>query len=381
MSRLRFLCFCLFGCGAVISEGPNLKKDAGTFEESRSDAGLMDSGFLPPISPGDAGGSDAAVLFDAGVAIPDAGDSGTAMPDAGIDVGTEGDGKFDIGPNYTADPNFNAKAGVPKGKIYAFQMDANRSTIFRGNFMRNVWVYVPKQYVNGTAAPLMVVQDGVYQYSSLSVVLDNLISQRKLPAMVVIFINPGDANGAQRNLEYDRVSDDYVRFIETEVLPQILSNSAIKADYPQLSVTSNPEGRAALGCSSGAAAAFTMAWFRPDLYHRVVSYSGTFVAQFNTPQYPLGAWEYHARVIAQTPQKPLRVFLEVGENDLNLNAERGNMYNDWVKANRDMFSALNAKGYHTRFLFAKAQGHCDDKQYRQELPNSLVWVWRGYPIP
>jgi enterochelin esterase-like enzyme len=177
------------------------------------------------------------------------------------------------------------------------------------------------------------------------------------------------------------MSDRYSRFITTEVFPAVESLAAIRQDYSQFSLTSDPDGRAAYGCSSGGAAAFTMGWFTPEQFHRIVTYSGTFTdQQANTSpedtEYPLGAWEYHNRLIAESDPKPLRVFLQVGENDII----RDETHN-WVLANQRMAEALAAKGYHYRFLFSRGALHCDSRVRRETLPETLRWVWRGYVAP
>jgi enterochelin esterase-like enzyme len=357
--------------GEAIDAGP---RDAGGSDASLPDAGEDDAGAA------DAGAPDAGV--DAG--IPDAGpaiDAGAPVYDAG----TVGDGKFTIGPTYSNDPDSSPKAGVPKGKVYAFTMSSSTSAIFpgvTGAYTRAVSVYVPSQYVDGTAAPFMVVQDGQGYVGRVRDALDNLIAERRVPPVVAILINPGpgDGRGSERGYEYDTVSEDYTRFIETEVLPIVPQRPDLKADHPNLRFTSDPEGRASMGCSSGGAAAFTMGWFRPDLYRRILTFSGTFVNQAPTAAYPASAWEYHQHLIAQTPFKPLRVHLEVGQNDLNLDANFGDMQHDWVKANNAMFAALNAKGNHVRYLFAQGAGHCDGRVFGQTLPTALEWLWRGYPL-
>ena len=135
-----------------------------------------------------------------------------------------------------------------------------------------------------------------------------------------------------------------------------------------------------MGCSSGAAAAFTMAWFRPDLFRRVIAYSGTFVAQQDEdgPEarpYPLGAWEYHSgmKLIQASTPKPLRVFTHVSENDLRAHDPEDTHHN-WVMAGRRMAAALDAKGYHHRFLFSLGTRHCDRRVFEQTLADTLVWV-------
>ncbi|KYF71886.1 alpha/beta hydrolase [Sorangium cellulosum] len=195
----------------------------------------------------------------------------------------------------------------------------------------------------------------------------------RLPKLIGVFINPGpgDGPGSERGLEYDTVSDAYVNFIETEVLP------GIEADHG-VTFTDDPEGRASFGCSSGGAAAFTMGWFRPDLYRRILTYSGTFVNQHPDDEYPHGAWEYHENLIRTSKRKPLRVFLQVGEHDLGASRPATDLHN-WVSANRNMARELAAKDYHYRFVFARDARHCDSGVITQTLPETLLWLWRGYP--
>ena len=167
----------------------------------------------------------------------------------------------------------------------------------------------------------------------------------------------------------------YAEFVESEVLPLVESQCNVK-------LTKDPDARATMGCSSGASCALIMAWYHPDLYHRVLSFSGTFVNQqwpYN-PETPHGAWEFHEHLIANTPPKPLRIWMEVGDRDLfNPNIMRDNMH-DWVVANENTAKALAAKGYHYQFTFARNAGHCDGSMKGQLLPEALEYVWQGYPI-
>ena len=222
--------------------------------------------------------------------------------------------EFTNGPDYTPAPETMVRTNVPHGQLYEFTMDSHESRLYPGiaktqpgivPYQRKVCVYVPQQYVAGTPAPLIVAQDGMGYTGLLPVVLDNMIADHRLPAMVAVMINSGggDAQGSERGLEYDTISGKYAEFVETEVLPRI------EKDYG-VTFTKDPEGRATMGCSSGAAAAFTMAWFRPDLYHRVLSYSGTYVNQ-QSPTNPAslhGAWEYHEHLIPGSDRKPLRIW-------------------------------------------------------------------------
>jgi len=245
---------------------------------------------------------------------------------------------------------------------------------------RIITVYVPSQCVPGTPAPFIVTHDGPRLGQPdmlLPHVLDNLIAQHRLPAMIAIMIanGGGDAQGSERGLEYDTMSGKLAEFIESEVLPLVEKNCQVK-------LTKDPEGRAAMGGSSGGAAALEMAWFHPEWYHRVIAYSGTFVNQqwpFN-PETPDGAWDFHEKLIPQSAPKPIRIWMEVGDHDLmNPNVMRDNMH-DWVAANHRMATVLRSKGYHYQYVLALNAGHVDRAVRTQTLPEALEYVWRGYSI-
>jgi len=287
------------------------------------------------------------------------------------------DGDFTIGPDYTNAPELTVREGVPKGVVHAFILKSEDSKIYtglNGPYQRGVWVYVPSQYVPGTPAPFIVVQDGKGYTNRLVPVLDNLIHEHRLPVMIAVMINSGggDGKGSERGLEYDTVSGQYAMFIETEVLPKI------EKDY-HVKFTADPNGRAAMGGSSGAACAFTMAWFHPELYRRVLSYSGTFVNQ-QSPENPAslhGAWEYHEHLIPQSEVKPIRIWMQVGDHDLGWNRDEASLHN-WVLANNRMAAALKAKGYQYEYWFCRGAGHVDRKAVGQTLPEALSWLWQGY---
>ena len=233
-------------------------------------------------------------------------------------------------------------------------------------------VYVPKQYVPGTAAAFIVGADGPDR--ALFTALDNLIAQRRVPVMIAISIGngSGDAQGSERGLEYDTMSGLYAEFVEKEVLPLVEKQAKVK-------LTKDPDGRATMGGSSGGSAALIMAWYHPELYHRVLTYSGTYVNQQwpPNPETPHGAWEFHEHLIPNSPAKPLRIWMEVSDRD---NLITRDDYHDWVLANENMAKVLAAKGYHYQFVFARNAGHTDRAVKQQTLPEALEYVWQGYPI-
>jgi len=323
------------------------------------------------------------------------------LPD-GANAPANADGNFILGPTHNPAPETTAREGVPQGAVFTFIMESSESKIYPGiareagtfgkpdpadpakllvttshpaAYSRRVTVYVPKQYVSGTAAPFIVGADGPDR--ALFTALDNLIAERRVPAMIAISIGngSGDAQGSERGLEYDTMSGLYAEFVEKEVLPLVEKQYNVK-------LIKDPEGRATMGGSSGGSCALIMAWYHPELYHRVLTYSGTYVNQqwpWN-PQSPHGAWEFHERLIPNTPAKPLRIWMEVGDRDLfNPNSMRDGMH-DWVVANENMAKVLAAKGYHYQFVFARSAGHTDRAVKQQTLPEALEYLWQGYPV-
>jgi iron(III)-enterobactin esterase len=319
------------------------------------------------------------------------------------------DGDFRIAPPYVADPAFTMKPDVPKGRVIRFTMNSAESKLFptapvgraggpgggpaagapaeppqHQTFQRQVAVYVPAGYVPNTPSPFIVVQDERWfvpedapaaadgkprtDLPFMPVMLDNLIHEKRIPPIVAVLLSPGP--GGQRTIEYDTVSDRYVNFVETEVLPRITRDH-------QVAFTKDPDGRAAFGESSGAAAALTMAWLHDDLYRRVISYSGTFVALQRNATAPNGGWDFHQTFIPNAPRKPLRIWLHVSENDIGANAPVEQMRN-WVAANIRMAAALKAKGYGYQFVFSEASGHVERSVEMQTMPEAFEWVWKGY---
>lgn len=314
--------------------------------------------------------------------------------------GTEGDGHFVIGPDYKIDPDLTDR-GNPRARAFEFSMRLAKSKIFPGDDRtldprkpvrqeRKIFVYIPAAYKDGAKAPILITLDGPSRLNLVRNALDNLTistdPNRKLPAFIVIAVENGgnDGKGSERGLEYDTMSDRFARFINEEVLPAVLNNSEITAAYPKIAFTENPWGKAAMGCSSGGAAALSMGWFRPDLFRRLITYSGTFVDQQDDdapeePRFPLGAWEYHSslKLIENSEKKPLRIFTHVSEND-NRAKDPEETYHNWVMANERTAAALKAKGYAYRYVFSRATRHCDAKVFEQTLADTLVWMWRGY---
>ena len=366
-------------------------------------------------APGTSGAAGTAGAVGTGVAGADGGTATGGTPGL-TDPGTDGDGDFTVPSGFKPDVANNA-TGAPLGKIITFQMKSADSTIYPGRngpYTRNVWAYVPAQYVAGTPAPFIVVQDGGWDVwfgtkaphtpdggtaalepgtASLPRILDNYISTGKLPKLVALFVDNGggDAEGSERGLEYDTVSGRFAEFVDQEVLPRAVAEVKTQLSI-NLAFTKDPQGRATMGGSSGGAASFSMIWFHPDLFARAITLSGTFVRQASPedPMYPHGCWAYHdydpydmtapnGVIVKEPTTKPIRMWLEVGQNDMGAGSGPSS-YRDFRLANQRMAASFKMKGYHYHFDLAMGAGHVDGGYLAQALPSALLWLWRGYPI-
>ena len=264
--------------------------------------------------------------------------------------------------DYVPGSDAKIKKGVPQGKVTQHQWS---STVFPGT-ERDYWVYVPSQYDGTTPASLLVCFDGsgfVKDDGSFRapVVLDNLIHSGDIPVTVGIFINPGIVPAAKegqsprknRSFEYDTLSDQNARFLIEEIIPEV--GKTVK-------LSNNPDCRAICGNSSGGIAAFTVAWERPDAFRKVISHIGSFTNIRGGHIYPA--------LIRKTDPKPLRVFLQDGENDLD------NLHGNWPLANQDMAAALKFVGYD--YQFTMGTGRHSGRHGGAIFPETLRWIWRDW---
>jgi enterochelin esterase family protein len=264
---------------------------------------------------------------------------------------------------YQLGPDSFPRPGVPRGRVTQHHW---RSEVFPGT-ERDYWVYVPAQYDPARPAALMVFQDGE-SYVKLDgqfrvpTVFDNLIDRGDMPVTIGLFINPGQIPGKPlperlpdrpRQIEYDTLSDRYARLLLEEIIPQV------RQEYV---LTDDPEGWGICGSSSGGICAWTVAWERPDRFRKVLSHVGSFEDIRGGHNYP--------SLIRKTPPKPIRIFLQTGEQDLNWE------YGHWPLANRQMVAALAYAGYDYRFVFGKG-GHSGNHG-GAILPDSLRWLWRDH---
>jgi hypothetical protein len=330
----------------------------------------------------------------AGSAGASAGGSGGGST---VDPGTEGDGRRDL-DKPAPSPEVSMKEGVPHGQKLKFTLPTGSTTRYADANPREVNVYVPMQYVKGTPAPVLVVQDGNQFFGWVELVsntLDNLIGAGKLPPIVAVFVNNGggDAQGSHRGEEYDTLSGVYAEFIDQEILPRVEQETAQKLAAQAVTFTKDPEGRATLGGSSGGIASFIAAWYHPDLFRRVIGFSPSFVAQESpkNPEHPLGAWNFHENgheddggIIAMTdPLKPIRVWLEAGTNDYSAGTQNDPNteypYYDFAYAIPRAYEKMVKKGYpHVHLDVGKGAGHVDQAMVKGTLPDAMLWVWRGY---
>jgi enterochelin esterase-like enzyme len=260
---------------------------------------------------------------------------------------------------WTIHPDSVARPGVPRGKVV--QQKKWHSKVFAGT-ERDWWIYVPAQYRAGKPAAVIVFQDGHQYVKQVPVVLDNLIAKGDMPVTAAVFITPGVFADGKRNrsFEYDTLSDQYARFLTEEMLPEVEKTVKLRKD---------PESRAIAGLSSGAICAFTVAWQRPDQFRKVLSWIGSYTNIAAGDSQRDGGHNYPP-LIRRTPRKPIRVFLQDGDQDLEQEA------GSWSLANREMERALTWAGWDFRAAFG--HGFHSPKHGFSILPDSLRWLWRDH---
>jgi sugar lactone lactonase YvrE len=266
--------------------------------------------------------------------------------------------------DYPLTPDSQPQAGVPQGKVLG-PFAWNESKIYPGTH-RNYWVYVPAQYDAAKPACVLVVQDGLGRAKAWNIptVLDNLIHKGEVPVQIGIFIDHGQVPPLgelaqprfNRSFEYDALGDRYARFLLEEILP------AVAKDY---NLSTDPNDRAICGASSGAICAFNVAWERPNEFRRVYSSIGTYVGLRGGNNFPT--------LVRKFEPKPIRVFLQDGDQDLNIYA------GDWWIANLDMLSALKFNRYEVAHAWGTG-GH-DSKQSAAVTPDAFRFLWKDYPEP
>ena len=260
---------------------------------------------------------------------------------------------------YKLGPDSQRKDGVPKGTVTKYTWESK----LYGNF-REYYIYVPAQYDPTKPAALMVFQDGHAYVKEdgdfrAPIVFDNLIARKEIPVIIGVFINPGNADkqlpdnpfrGTNRSDEYDEMSDRYVNFLMTELIP------FIKKQY---NISDDPKMHAIAGLSSGGICAFTAAWQRPDLFQKVMSHYGSFTNIKGGHVYP--------DLVRKAAKKDIKIFMQDGSNDLD------NIHGNWWLGNLQLESSLKFKGYDYRF--EKGSGTHNGRHAGSILPESLKWLW------
>jgi len=287
------------------------------------------------------------------------------------------------GPNpnsqYRLGPDSMPQEGVPKGEIRGpYHLS---SEVYPGT-QHTYWVYVPAQYDPSSAVALMIFQDGqAFKDENGDIraqnVMDNLIYRREIPVMLAVFINPGRTpeqiepspqtgwgdGTTNRVIEYNTLDDRYARVIGEELMPVL---------YKEYNISRDPEQHGIGGSSSGAIAAFTVAWERPNEFRKVLSNVGSFVDL-------RGGYVYPERVLA-SEKKPIRVFLCDGRNDHRGFGPEG-VYDDkrdWFFQNVRLMKALTQKGYDLNYTWG--MNLHGQKFGGAIMPEMMRWLWRDGPV-
>lgn len=392
---LLLLSACASGCSDnATTSSPNFSSGGGGAATTAGASGMAGSnagGTTAGQAPGgsSAGGTTSeAGSSGAGGAAPTSGSGGSANGGAlacakvgtQADPGTEGDGKKQLDAPYTPAPETQSHLeGAPVGKVNdmpvadkpppALIYTASKAYPGINQMLKyEYWIYVPSQYKAGCPAALMVFYDGMHYVAEDSefnapTVFDNLIAKGEMPVTIGVFINPGEPGSGNydgnerpiRSQQYDRNSPDQAGFIVDEFLKDVV--------LPKYDIVDDPNGWAISGHSSGGIAAFMVGWYRPEKFRKLLTHDASFP---NTGDY-MGMSLLES--VDASPQKPLRVYLMSGPNDLG----------GWEGANNNAFDKLTAKQYHVRYIHENSQ-HFPPQAGVQDFADGLRWMWRGYEL-
>ncbi|HVR61391.1 MAG TPA: hypothetical protein VMU50_05795 [Polyangia bacterium] len=431
------LATALLGAGCGSASVPNSGSGSGGGSGTGGSNGGTGGQGTDAAQPGGSGGGEPVGSGGQGGAPSDAGSGGMPAPGGmggGLpEVSSEGDGDRTIGPAYTPDPLTQRAADAPAGKDFAFMLPLAGSKYYTGAGQKNaianrpISVHVPMQYDPAHPAALMVTQDaqgGNY----LPAVIDNLVAKSEIPVIVLIRVanGGGDSVGNERGLEYDTVSGLYAEWVIKEVVPATIMQAKTQLNI-DLKITDDPNGHLTMGGSSGGACAFSMVWWHPDLFRRMIGWSPTLVNQVPVGSpFPHGCWIYHdidpysmaapnGLVVnscepaagftgdsspgpCDTPltqakceavqgcawntknNRPIRIWHESATGDLGAGGGP-ETYRNFDLANQRTAAALKLRGYHYHYDHALGAGHNDGKVQMQTIVEAMRWVWRGYKLP
>jgi enterochelin esterase-like enzyme len=306
------------------------------------------------------------------------------VPPAPPVTSSEGDGRFELNAPFARASESNGRGGL-KGSTQDLSYTPRADSIFKSRGSRGIKIYLPPGMDKAKDYPFMVAMDSNYWTEPLLTTVDNLILDKKIPAMIILFAQNGggDAEGSQRGREYDLLGPDNGRFFAEEVIPDMEARFGIR-------FSKDPEAGGAFGGSSSGAAAFTMAWFYTQRFTKVLSYSATLTMQGRSEAYPAGGYGYAAddfegakpensKLIAhdfeKTKQaKPIRVCLQYGSKDNDFGR-----YRQQSVSNENTYKALKDAGYHVRLHKANGAGHVDGAVMGQTMAENLIWLWRDFP--
>ena len=251
-----------------------------------------------------------------------------------------------------------------RGEVLKFTLTDSK---FYPGTEREILVYVPQQYKSKTPACLLVCMDGILY--DATTVMDNLITSGEMPVTIGVFVNPGVVYDEDREVvrynrckEFDSTDDTFSQFIEQEVLARVEGMKTESGKTIALSKDAND--RAITGASSGGIAAFSVAWSRPDLFSRVYTTVGTFVAMRGGHEYPA--------IVRKTEPKPLRIYMQDGWYDV-----WNPIFGEWFEYNLLMESAFNFAGYEVFHQWNR--GNHSIKYGTLAFPDAMRWLWKGYP--
>ena len=242
-------------------------------------------------------------------------------------------------PGAPPQPWIAQRPGVPAGRV-----DRHRFKSAALNNAREIGVYLPPQYLpHAEPYPMLVLFDedaylgetGKVPLIPTATILDNLISEARIPPMVALFV--GNAPGA-RDRELP-CNPEFSRTLVTELLPWA---------HGLYNFTRDPRHTVVAGSSAGGLAAACSGLWHPEAFGNVLAQSGAFhraPSSDSDTTDSISEPNWVARQFISNPKKPLRFYLDAGSAEFNATGGADAI----LFCTRTLRDVLRAKGYEVHF--------------------------------
>lgn len=254
-------------------------------------------------------------------------------------------------PGAAKSPATIERANIEKGKL---EKTNYNSRIL--NNERRIWFYTPPDYSAKKKYPLVIFLDGFEYLNTIpsKTILDNLISDGKIPPVVAVFVATPVETGVREKEYY--ANPLFVDFMVKELLPLVRSKYV---------VLNKPAGTTVVGLSASGFAGGFLALKHPEKFGNVIMQSP---AVFWGNDYYGEDGEWLTNEYVNSAKTKVRYYLEIGKFEAYAPTRKGepNAFHS-VRHFRDV---LKLKG--NEVIYNEFNGAHEMINWRETLPDALI---------